>query len=84
MGQFMAIGSICHEQRWAHLQLSAIYLMGNNGSIRSHWQLFSWATMGPFKDIGNFPHAQHWAHLMTSAVFLISNIGPLHGWPLFS
>jgi hypothetical protein len=49
MGPFKVIGSIYHEQQWAHPGLSAVLLMGSNGPIQGYRQL---------------SHEQQWAHPM--------------------
>ena len=56
MGPFAAIGNFVYWQQWAHSQPSAIFIMGSNGPIRGHQQLFSWMIMGPFGALDNFSH----------------------------
>jgi hypothetical protein len=67
IGPFVAIGSLFHEQQWAHSWISAAsflsrmgpfndiaFLMRNNGPIQDHQHFLSFAPVGPFEVIHSF------------------------------
>jgi hypothetical protein len=59
MGLFTVIDSIPHGQQWAHLMLSATFLMSNNGPIQCRRYVFS--PMGSVNTTGNISLGQQWA-----------------------
>ena len=54
------------------------FLLSNNGFVRSHRQLCSWAAMGPFAATGNFSHGWLWAH--SEATLLTGDNGPIRSY----
>ena len=91
LGPLVIIGQIFHQQRWAHLSPSVIFLVKNAGPIQSHRCVhfpivlgpleiidkILPASLGPLVIIGQIFHRQHWAHLSPSVVSLAKNAGPI-------